>query len=1153
YQRQRKIPAAHAVLRDAVALYPRDLKLVRSLSWLELMRGNTPAAIAVLEDALKVNPEALDLMVPLADLLAQQGDTARTTEIVKRLESRPAPKQSRGPAAARQSQVLQVKYLKARLAMRDRQWVEATALLESLRREVTSLPTFESQLNLLLASCAAQLADREAEQKAYQRIVLTDPKNVQARVGLGNLYMSLGKFEDAFKELEAATQSPYAPGSVVSQYAHAKTRWLRATGGSNDEWRRVEKILNESRGRFGPASSEPIVLTCEIGRSLGKTAEVVQLLRREVASRPGDTRLWAVLADATADLRGTSAALGVVDEAQSAAGDGADVRLARARLYANEPGRVRPVAPLMDQIESWPESEQIRLLTGLVEVFDHTADHAGVVRALRAIASRRPSDATAWVRLHERALRAGDAKSAAEARSALVKLEGESGKSVLLCDAAAATAADAGPLLARVTAVFGENPVRAEECLARGRLASLAGNETEAARLAERAFTIEPTRFEAARGWLTRLCASGEDERTRQLVTRLATDPRWAGDPFLRIVSAVVPKVQPPAAEKLVAWSRPYAERNTGGLRWLADIAVASGNPALDPVALLDEATKRKDANIDDWLRLALARRPEDLNLARGKVQPADYFGAAAVLLETTAGRGFTPALGSSAEGRMLAQARLGVKLSRNKTQEAAALLEAYLAQKDLVPADAAWCRRNLAMLYAVGGTPQDRKRAMDLIVSVNDASTSPEELRATASVLTTLARYLEGRDRVAVLTRAAAALAVAHEKGKSAQDLYNLSQLYRAAGNRVESRKCLQSLLATELDPNNTKPKNIYYLTAALDELVESREFEAAANFAKLLIRDHSGEFLAVASVARYEARAGRPEAALATAEGYARAANPSAGDHLTRSSRVAELLDEIARLPGVRGTPAGRAITDAAVERYEAVVSTRAEAIVGVVGLLAADGRTADAFGRIEHFGRYLPARVRSAAGLAIVRAGGASEKQAAMVLGWLDECLAEHPDSAALRMSRGEFLAMRNDLAGAAAEYQKICDAEPRNVVALNNLAWILSADPATAEQALELVTRATREVGLTGDLLDTRARVRITLRQFADAERDLNDAIRLEPTPLRWFHLALSRLGQTPPKTDDAAKAFQEALRRGLEQRNVHPADRGTFDSLATGTK
>ena len=99
-------------------------------------------------------------------------------------------------------------------------------------------------------------------------------------------------------------------------------------------------------------------------------------------------------------------------------------------------------------------------------------------------------------------------------------------------------------------------------------------------------------------------------------------------------------------------------------------------------------------------------------------------------------------------------------------------------------------------MLHAVGGTPEDRKRAMELIANVEDAGTSAGELRSTASVLTTLARYLEGADRVAVLTRAAAALSTAYEKGKSPKDLYNLSQLYRSAGNRVESRKCLQTLL---------------------------------------------------------------------------------------------------------------------------------------------------------------------------------------------------------------------------------------------------------------------------------------------------------------------------------------------------------------------
>jgi tetratricopeptide (TPR) repeat protein len=194
-----------------------------------------------------------------------------------------------------------------------------------------------------------------------------------------------------------------------------------------------------------------------------------------------------------------------------------------------------------------------------------------------------------------------------------------------------------------------------------------------------------------------------------------------------------------------------------------------------------------------------------------------------------------------------------------------------------------------------------------------------------------------------------------------------------------------------------------------------------------------------------------------------------------------------------------------------------------------------------------------VRAAAGLAAVRAGGVSEQQAKTVLGWIDECLTEEPGSPMLLMNKAEWLAVRQDLAGAATEYEKVLAADSRNVVALNNLAWILAAEPKTAERALELVARATREVGLTGDLLDTRARVRITLKQFDQAERDLDDAIRLEPTALRWFHLAVSRLGQSPPKADDAAKAFQEAKRRGLDTRGIHPADLPTFKVLDASNK
>jgi len=1126
-QRDRKIPAAHAILRDLILLYPRDLRVVRSLSWLELILGNAPSAIAVLEDGLKRNPDAYDLLIPLADLLVQQGDTTRTAEIVKRLETRKAPPP-------------QVKYLKARLAMRDAKWADAVALLEALRSETHNLPALETQLNLLLAVCATKVADPAAEEKAYQRVLSADPKNVQARVGFANLLLTLGKFDDATRELEVAAQSPYAGAAVITQYIRTKTRRLRTTGGSPQEWQKLEQTFKATTKQFGPASSEPILLFAEIGIALGKTGEVVQLLRKESATRPGDSRLWAMLAEATADLSGTALGLAVLDEGQAAAGDNPDIRLARAKLYASEPGLVRPLSAIIERTESWPEAEQLRLLFGMVEVFDQVGDHVAVAQTLRALAGRRPSDTTIWWKLHERSLRTGDIKTAAEARAALVKLEGETGESVLLCDAASATPVESPKVLSRVVAAFGENPARSDACSALARLHSLAGNEADAAKFTERAFTIEPTRYDAAKAWLIHLCGADTSGGAQSLLTRLATDPRWTGDPFRRLIANVIPKVQMPVAVKLLNWTRPFVERDPGGLGWLA--AVASANRVFDPIPLLDEAITKKTASADDYLRLAVARKPTDLLVARGKVPAAAYLGAAAILLETPAGKDFAPGVVSGAERRLFAQARLAVKLSRNEAEGAMTVLQQFLAAEDLPRPDAAWGRRNLAMLYAVGGTAEDRKKAMELLKNVEDGGATVEEYRATASVLTTLSRYLEGADRVAVLTRAALALDAAYKAANAPIDLYNLSQLYRAAGNRVESRKRLQVLL-------NSDQTNLDYLIAAIEELVEDQTFAAAETFTKQLLASKGGTtFRAVATAARFECKRGRPDAAMQLAEKYTRDADPTAGDHLARAGRVAELLDELARLPNVRGTPTGRAMCNAAAERYASLIPTRSEAVVGLVGVLAIDGRATDAFARVEQFARYLPARVRASAGLAIIRAGGVTDRQAATVLEWLDACLKEEPASPALMMNRAEFMTLRQDLTGAAVEYEKVIAAAPRNAVALNNLAWILAADPRTAERAQELVARATREVGLTGDLLDTRARVRITLKQFAEAERDLNDAIRLEPTPLRWFHLAVSRLGQTPARTEDAANAFREAKRRGLEQRGVHPADRPTFDAL-----
>ncbi|MGL6097153.1 MAG: hypothetical protein ACRC7O_15315, partial [Fimbriiglobus sp.] len=89
------------------------------------------------------------------------------------------------------------------------------------------------------------------------------------------------------------------------------------------------------------------------------------------------------------------------------------------------------------------------------------------------------------------------------------------------------------------------------------------------------------------------------------------------------------------------------------------------------------------------------------------------------------------------------------------------------------------------------------------------------------------------------------------------------------------------------------------------------------------------------------------------------------------------------------------------------------------------------------------------------------------------------------------------------------------------------------------------------GLTGDLLDTRARVRISAKQFPLAERDLMQALLQERTPLRLFHLALAKQGQSPADAAAARTMFQQARDRGLEPGTVHPADLPKYRILEAG--
>jgi tetratricopeptide (TPR) repeat protein len=251
------------------------------------------------------------------------------------------------------------------------------------------------------------------------------------------------------------------------------------------------------------------------------------------------------------------------------------------------------------------------------------------------------------------------------------------------------------------------------------------------------------------------------------------------------------------------------------------------------------------------------------------------------------------------------------------------------------------------------------------------------------------------------------------------------------------------------------------------------------------------------------------------------------------------------------VKSTPHAAAIVNASVAKYASLLPGRIEALSAAAGLLAASGRTTEAFGFVEKYAGTTTSRAKAAAGVAILRSGDTSDLTVRTARTWLDAALADDPESTAVRLTEGEFFVLTGNAPAAERAYQSVLDRDPQNSVALNNLAWILSPRPDQAERALSLVEEAAKESGLTPELLDTRARIRIASKQPDLAERDLHAALTQEQTPLRYFHLAMAKRTASPPQLEEAKKAFRNALDRGLDSHMVHPADVSFYRTFVSG--
>ena len=142
-----------------------------------------------------------------------------------------------------------------------------------------------------------------------------------------------------------------------------------------------------------------------------------------------------------------------------------------------------------------------------------------------------------------------------------------------------------------------------------------------------------------------------------------------------------------------------------------------------------------------------------------------------------------------------------------------------------------------------------------------------------------------------------------------------------------------------------------------------------------------------------------------------------------------------------------------------------------------------------------------------------------------------LKDNSDSIEAMSALAILLQISGHPAESATLYQRLLELGPDNIIAINNLAWIMSEVQGKHQQALDLAQRGLKIAPNYYDLIDTRGVIYYRLGEFDKAIRDFNECIKLYPgvTPTSIgtrFYLAraLAKLGQK----NKAIQYLKEAL-------------------------
>ena len=153
--------------------------------------------------------------------------------------------------------------------------------------------------------------------------------------------------------------------------------------------------------------------------------------------------------------------------------------------------------------------------------------------------------------------------------------------------------------------------------------------------------------------------------------------------------------------------------------------------------------------------------------------------------------------------------------------------------------------------------------------------------------------------------------------------------------------------------------------------------------------------------------------------------------------------------------------------------------------------------------------------------------------------------------LRHGLARLYDLRGRYPESEAVYRAILQDQQTDVLALNNLSWLLAQRIGDGKTALELIDKAITNMGRRADLLDTRGLAYLSLGETDKALSDFKEAAADDRTPTHLFHLARAHFAAKDRAT--ALKAMQDAKSAGLDPSKLHPVEQLSCRQLMTELK